>query len=86
MFDHSEQRETEVLRTWWHIPVHDLRVDSSANGSSVHTTHFACSGTTVHSWGLTCWKVYPSAMSCVVIRIYQGAFDTSFVIEIWQET
>jgi len=76
LFHHTEQSETEVPRTWRHIPVHDLRVTSAANGSSGHTTHFACSGTTVqyYSWGLTCWKIYPFATSWVIIRIHRGAF------------
>ena len=76
LFHCTEQTETEVPGTWRHIPVHDLRVTSGANGSGGCTTHFACSGTTVqhYSWGLTCWKVYPFATSWVVIRIHRGAF------------
>jgi len=75
-FDLTEQTEAEVPGTWWHIPVQDLCMTSAANGSSGHTTHFTCSGTTVQHfcWGLTCWKVNSFATSGVVIRIHRGAF------------
>ena len=82
LFDRTEQAATEVPRSWRHIPVHDLRMISGANSSSGRTTHFADSGTTVqhYSWGLTCWKIYPFAMSWVVVGIHRDALWYSHLL------